>query len=173
MDIGRVQEVVDKIVRGYHPGIAEQDIEDAVQDVILYVLEKADGYDPARGKLETWLWWVCQSKLHANKEKAQRMHAHFVRASVPTPQPDAEDEIIRAMDTEDAARMIYEYCESMTERTRDVVRRRAENETLEEIGKVYHVTRDRIRQIEVKAYRNIRSSRVMWHLLREYKEDYL
>lgn len=173
MDIGRVQEVVTKTVRGYHPGIAEQDIEDAVQDVILYVLEKADGYDPSRGKLETWLWWLCQRKLHAQREKAQRMHAHFVRASVPTPQPDAEDEIIRAMDTEDAARMIYEYCESMTERTRDVVRRRAENETLEEIGKVYHVTRDRIRQIEVKAYRNIRSSRVMWHLLREYKEEYI
>ena len=50
---------------------------------------------------------------------------------------------------------------SLTEREQEVLRLRfglddGESRTLEEVGEIFHVTRERIRQIEAKALRKLR-----------------
>jgi RNA polymerase primary sigma factor len=47
--------------------------------------------------------------------------------------------------------------EHLTYREREILRLREEGHTLEEIGRIYRVTRERVRQVEQKALRKV------WH----------
>ena len=52
---------------------------------------------------------------------------------------------------------VKELSDILTPREKDVINRRYyENQTLEEVGKVYSVTRERIRHIEIRALRRMR-----------------
>ena len=69
---------------------------------------------------------------------------------------------------------VEELLESLTERERKILRLRFgldddHDRTLEEVGKEFHVTRERIRQIEAKAMRKLRQSSRS-HQLKEYLE---
>lgn len=60
--------------------------------------------------------------------------------------------------------IIYEILKDLTEKERDIIKMRFglegdENHTLEEVGKRFGVSRERIRQIEAKAIEKLRKHR--------------
>lgn len=63
---------------------------------------------------------------------------------------------------QDLSETVNKLLANFSEKEQDIIRRRfgmypyEQQETLEEVGKVYHVTRERIRQIEAKALRKLR-----------------
>lgn len=57
---------------------------------------------------------------------------------------------------DDAEEAIEKVLGTLTEQEADVVRMRMSGKTLEEVGKEFNVTRERIRQIEAKAFRKVR-----------------
>jgi len=77
-----------------------------------------------------------------------------------------EDETLRDfvadVESEDQADMVYEAFEKLTEREVDILRRRYLGDKLWEIGKVYGITRERVRQLIIKAENIIHN-----HVLKE------
>lgn len=63
---------------------------------------------------------------------------------------------VAGMMPDDAEESLDSVLGTFSERTADIVRRRACGETIESIGNSYGVSRERIRQIEAKAYRMMR-----------------
>ena len=69
-----------------------QDAEDVTQDVFLHLWERADGFDPVRGGLRTWLGTIAHRRAvdHVRREEARRRRTEKVgnQASVA---PDVEE----------------------------------------------------------------------------------
>lgn len=172
IDYKHIVEQVSRIVRGYHPGVAEQDIQDEIQDALVYVLEGLDKYDPEKGKLDTWLWWRVTGRMSQNRAKRETQRRRMAAAEAPEPRTDELEEIMREVDLQSAMRTVEEVLDKMSERYRDVVKRRLAGETYEDIGTVYGCTRERIRQIETKAMRNLRWQKRPMRILIEWRDEY-
>ena len=56
------------------------------------------------------------------------------------------------------SRLPYLFRKSLTPRQRIILIHRLEGKSLEEIGKIYDVTRERIRQIEAKAWKQLQEA---------------
>jgi RNA polymerase primary sigma factor len=130
-------------------------------------LRVAEGLEPRVEELA--------EKMGARPEYVRRLLG-FARKSFSLDQPVGEDADYSLQDTledpesldpedavleEDRLRLLEEWLEGLSPRERDVLRLRyglyeGDPLTLEEIGRRYHVTRERIRQIEMAALRKLR-----------------
>ena len=76
----------------------------------------------------------------------------------------------------DLQRLIGKILENLGPRERDIIKQRfgldnkAEDKTLEEVGELFNVTRERIRQIEGKALKKLRHPDIV-RQLRDFVED--
>jgi len=87
------------------------------------------------------------------------------------------------LETINLNRLVFEMIDNLPERSRDIVIKRfnlngKSAQTLDEIGKEYEITRERIRQIEMEAIRNLKSVSKKYNLdkaldyLKEIVENY-
>jgi len=67
--------------------------EDVAQDVFLFVWERPDGFDPARGSLRTWLGMLAHRRSvdHVRREEARRRRALREASRRPVAIPDVEE----------------------------------------------------------------------------------
>ena len=76
----------------------------------------------------------------------------------------SEDDAIGTVETSIRREMLLEILDTLTERQRNVIMERygfnnQKEKTLEDLGQIYHLTRERIRQIEATAMRKLRTNR--------------
>ena len=78
-----------------------QAAEDVVQDVFLFLWERADAFDPDRGGLRTWLGTIAHRRSvdHIRREEARRRRTGRVGNEVPTT-PDVEEMAVAIVTSE-------------------------------------------------------------------------
>lgn len=170
-DILKAQRMAAKIVRRYHPGIPDRDLEDLTQDVMVRIISRRDDYDPERGKLSSFVWWQATGVVRGriSRDDTERRER---RTLTWAPEPDALDEVIRHVDAERLVRMCAEYARHRSDRELRVLLRRADGATYEEIGAEMGVTRERVRQMDARLMRSLRGHRPMRQILLDYHEVY-
>ena len=170
-DILKAQRMAEKIVRKYHPGIPERDLEDLTQDVMVRIIARRDDYDPERGKLSAFVWWQATGVVRGriSRDETERRER---RTLTWAPEPDALEEVIREIDGDRLMRLLSDYAQHRSDRELWVLLRRADGATYEEIGAEMGVTRERVRQMDARLMRQIRSHAPMRQILREYHDTY-
>jgi RNA polymerase sigma-70 factor, ECF subfamily len=101
----------------HDPGGAE----DLTQDVFLYLWERPQNYDPARGALRTWLCVVARGRSLDWVRRAQsraRTQSRVGVAMVLTPEPEVDESLL--WQTE--AKAVREAVQSLPEPIRDAIR---------------------------------------------------
>ena len=84
---------------------------------------------------------------------------------------DPFDEVLDRLVRSELGQMMYEEIDKLPKLSKEVIYKRiVQCKTLERVGQEYNVTRERIRQIESKAIRKIRSNKKFVKKVRDYME---
>jgi RNA polymerase sigma-70 factor (ECF subfamily) len=91
-------------------GVAELDLDDCLQEVLLVVHRRRDSYDPARAKLTTWLFGICLriAKRHHRRVR-KRSASRLPPADEPVTRDTPEDELAK----QQARRQLQRILDSM------------------------------------------------------------
>lgn len=142
------------------------ELEDFEQQAMLGLIDASDRFDPDAGaKFSTWAFRVCHQRCltliqtdvaRAAKGRVMRKlgehDVHVVDQRAPRP-----DQIAQANEEIGGApRSIAAAMARLTDRQRQILEYRYKGETLRRIGRRLGVTRQRIRQIELKATARVR-----------------
>lgn len=143
-------------------GFAARDMEDARQEGVLGVARAIDTFDPDKGfTFATYASYWIRSKLGLFRKALK--DSPFLSLDEPSGVGDREDatpqveylaspvDPVHMLEDRDRARVLEAILERLSNpRDRDLVMRRLQGEQLQTIADVYGLSRERIRQIEVK-----------------------
>lgn len=160
----QVDRLVDLLMARKH--VPRQEREDAKHHIFFVLFEYARRWDPARSKWTTFASWAVRSGLRsymfASREAGPRNQydAPWSRAQVgPWIRDDdapTSDDAVDAHDDRALMRRLDRVLDGLPARDRDALLRHARGETLEETGKRWGVSRERIRQLEARALELVR-----------------
>lgn len=87
---------------------------------------------------------------------------------VPDPNQNVEDEVIAGYDSKELRKRVHKVMNDLLDgREIDILRRRSQ-QTLEEVGAKHGITRERVRQIQAKAEKRLKSSPQLVNIWRHY-----
>lgn len=132
---------------------AHEDFDDNVSLAILHMLSVLPKFRPARGRLTTFVA-TCLYRFFSKRRETSRRVMYFLGDDL----PDVADE--EAVDGERGWRQRQEVVQAevanLPEREREIVSRRLRGDTLQAIGTVIGVSKERVRQIETTAHQRLR-----------------
>lgn len=137
------------------------DRDDLFQDLCVDVLRHATTYDPAKGAPTTWVYLRLKGVLATRRRHANSARGRAERASLDANDPVHESPDHRADDPAEVVerREVWELLTaavgSLPERERDILKARAEGQTLEAVGEVLGVTKERVRQLAARAHERL------------------
>lgn len=171
---------------------SDSDIDDLVQDGLIAVCQSIDHYDTKTGyRISTLAWrnilWKLRSSMcnlstirltqsaikNLPVDKRHILQNPIDIDSLDTSSRDwlelkASDDVESdqlASETEIASR-VQRAIDRLPQRYKEVVRMRMAGKTLQEVGEVYGITRERVRQIEAKGYSKLKCDPELQELVR-------
>lgn len=137
--------------------------EDLESEGVLGLMDATRYYKPAIGPFSTYACTAIYRRMMRCREKLVRHKAISLNVEGATegtllhtlacnkPQP------WEAMQGVDLRRSVMMAIQSLDERSREILCRRSEGETLDEIGATYDLSKERVRQIQDKALRQLKT----------------
>lgn len=137
--------------------------EDLESEGVLGLMDATRYYKPTLGRFSTYACTAIYRRMIRCREKLVRRQAVSLNAEGKTegtllhtlacnkPQP------WESMQGMDLKRSVMMAMQSLDERSREILHRRSEGETLDEIGATYDLSKERVRQIRDKALRQLKT----------------
>lgn len=141
--------------------------DDLIQAALIGLMMAARLFDPSRGcRFSTFATWRIRSKLSEYQRRRRVRLATEQAASFNDPAGPAEpvdpgavqplEVVIDREEFERGSDLLHSALAGLTNRERDILWRRARGETLKAISEAFGVSKERVRQIEVKALEKAR-----------------
>jgi len=99
---------------------SEQDVEECVADVFIYLWDHPDRYDPQRGKLKTWLTIIARTKAIDRFRILSRHQTTVLDETILTNDPDIADAII----VRDECKTLSKAIDTLEEPEHEIILRR-------------------------------------------------
>lgn len=166
-----------KAIGRFSPGLKHEEFEDRAMAAVTRVLEKADSYDPARGRLATWIYEEARTANYRCKvyyarrkngggyatlrgDSQSRFHARETLFSSLSTDEDLCTATAERTDRERTLQAVHRAAEGLAPRQRTVLYAYySDDATLEIVGRRLGLTRQRVEQIRNRALCRVRNNR--------------